>query len=68
MYTILAHGRSRCLCGQNMRETGAPPPADDRRQPRLHILNTPWILVSKPQPCFLEGIVGFAPTKFSEAA
>ncbi len=34
-------------------------PPDDRRQPGLHVFNVRRILVANPQPCFLEGIVGF---------
>jgi hypothetical protein len=35
-------------------------PTDDRRQPRLHVVHGPGILVADPQPCLLESIVGFA--------
>ena len=35
-------------------------PADDRRQPGPHVLYGRGILVANPQPCLLQGIVGFA--------
>ena len=35
-------------------------PPDDRRQPGLHVLDAPGILVANPQPGLLKGIVGLA--------
>jgi hypothetical protein len=35
-------------------------PPDDGRQPGLHVLDAPRVLVADPKPCFLERIVGFA--------
>ncbi len=35
-------------------------PADDRGQPRLHVLDARRILTMNPKPRLLEGIVGFA--------
>ena len=35
-------------------------PADDCRQPGPHVLYSRGILVANPQPCLLQGILGFA--------
>ena len=46
----------RCARAQHVQ---AHPP-DDRRQPGPHVLNGRGILVANPQPCLLQGVVGFA--------